>query len=299
MKTENLLPHLFEAAYIVDENRKIIYWNEISEKITGYKSEEVVGKYCYQNILRHVTDTGIRLCHQGCPLLNSIETKTINISKVYLHHKDGYRVPVTVKTIPYYDENDHMFKAIEVFTDMQDEKTLFKENKTLKREVLTDKLTQVYNRGFLDYQINTCIKEFNTFKTRFAILFLDIDFFKKVNDTYGHDAGDKVLTKIAKTISLNIRKNDFVGRYGGEEFVVILRDISEESMIQIAEKIRILIRGTDILFDDKLINVTVSIGCSYYREGLSQEEFLKEADANMYKAKETGRDKVVTNEKTN
>ncbi len=293
MDTKALLSELFEAAYIVDEKRKILFWNKKCEEITGYKAKEIVGKYCYDNTLRHVTATGKRLCHDGCPLFDSIKTGNINVADVFLHHKEGYRVPVRIKTIPFYDESDGGYKAIEIFTDMQDEQELYKENKILKKETLIDSLTEVYNRKFLDYQITTCIKEFDVFGTPLGILFIDIDYFKNVNDIYGHDIGDKVLKNVSKNIKANVRKSDFVGRYGGEEFVVILRNISEEDIKIIAEKIRMLIQDSTFKINNNSINVTVSIGTAIQREGLNKDELLKIADTNMYKAKLNGRNNVV------
>ena len=293
MNITKLLDNLHEAAYIVDQNRKIVYWNKPAEIITGYKAEEIIGKHCYDNILRHVTETGQRLCHNGCPLLDSINNKQINEANVFLHHKKGYRVPVSVKTIPFYDEQEQVYKAVEVFTDVKDESTLYQENKQLQKEVITDTLTGVYNRYFIDYQIDTCIHEFNTFNTPFGILFIDIDHFKKVNDTYGHDVGDKVLKAVSKTIELNIRQEDYIGRYGGEEFVVILRHVSKDNIYKIAEKLRILIQEIDIKDNDNMINITVSIGCSHYAHTLNKLEIIKSADKKMYEAKQTGRNKVV------
>ncbi|XFA99120.1 diguanylate cyclase [Candidatus Izemoplasma sp. B36] len=293
MEITKLLEHLYEAAYIVDENRKILFWNKKAESITGYTKEEIIGKYCFDNILRHVTDSGQHLCHDGCPLFDSIKNNKINEAKVYLHHKKGYRVPVTVKTIPFYDEVDKKRKAIEVFTDIKNDKDLYVENKLLKQEVITDALTQVNNRYFIDYQLETCMREFDSFKTPFGVLFIDIDFFKKVNDQYGHAIGDLVLKAVSKTINLNIRYNDFVGRYGGEEFVVILRNITKEDLYNIAEKLRILIQEIEVNIEDISISVTVSIGCSHYIKPLTKEELIKDADKKMYQAKQSGRNKVI------
>ena len=287
-----LLGELYEPAYMVDEDRRIIYWNKQAEIVTGYKAEEIIGRFCYDNILRHVSATGKRLCHDGCPLLDSIKTKKVNESQVFLHHKRGFRVPVTVKTIPFYDEVEKKYKAVEVFTDFRDERTLYLENKELQEKVITDPLTGIYNRDFIDYQIDTCIHEFNAFNISFGVLFIDIDHFKKVNDTFGHDIGDKVLVAVTQTIKVNIRMEDFVGRYGGEEFIVILRNINKENLFNTAEKLRMLIEGLDIETKRGKLGVTVSIGCSHYGETLSKEEIIKQADQKMYNAKESGRNKV-------
>lgn len=295
MNVLTLLPHLFEAAYVVDENRKILYCNEMFEKITGYKKDEIIGRYCYDNILRHVSNSGKHLCHDGCPLQESMSKSRINQAKLYLHHKQGYRIPVNVKTIPYIDETTQKQNGIEIFSDLREESLVNQENRKLKKSVSTDELTQIFNRRFMDYQLNTSINEYRTFKTPLALLFLDLDHFKEVNDKYGHDVGDLVLKTIAKTLVFNIKQNDFVGRFGGEEFIVLLRDVSVEEMRLVAEKLRSLISKTTIkVSDEQQIEVTVSIGCSYYRETMTKDDLIKEADTFMYKAKNTGRNKVVS-----
>jgi diguanylate cyclase (GGDEF)-like protein/PAS domain S-box-containing protein len=294
MDHEKLLQNLFEGAYIVDDERKILTCNKVFEEITGYTKEDVVGKHCYNNILRHVSDSGKLLCHDGCPLQDSIRNNKVNDAKVYLHHKKGYRVPVQVRTIPFVDDESGKTFAIEIFTDYLKESKVYVENRKLKKDLITDGLTQVYNRRFFDYQLESSIKEYSIFNMPLALLFLDIDLFKLVNDTYGHEAGDRVLKSVAKSLLLNIRKGDFVGRYGGEEFVILLRNVTREEMGMVAEKLRLLISNTNTyLENNKSISVTVSIGAVYYQQGMSKEMLIKEADELMYQAKESGRNKVI------
>ncbi|MFW5842227.1 MAG: diguanylate cyclase [Bacillota bacterium] len=294
MDPKHLLNTLFEAAYIVDENRKILYWNDACEAITGYTKDDVVGHYCYDNILRHVTEEGKQLCHDGCPLQDTIRRGIINEATVYLHHKKGYRVPVSVKTIPFLDDTDGTSKAIEFFTDVPSKAKLYQEHRKLKESSSIDTLTQLYNRAFLDYQIETSINEANTFDTGIGILFIDIDHFKDVNDTYGHQAGDKVLQMIAKTLALNVRSHDFVGRYGGEEFIVLLRDIDLPSLQMVAQKLRILVQEATTFIDDYTpIKVTISIGGSLYTHTHTKHAWIKQADEAMYQAKAKGRNRVV------
>ena len=115
VEINELIPYLFEGVYVVDKDRKIIYWNEGSERITGYQSEEVVNKHCFDNILQHVDEEGKLLCFSGCPLQYTLETGVINHANIYLRHKKGYRVPVSVKSIPIYDNDNKVIAAIEIY----------------------------------------------------------------------------------------------------------------------------------------------------------------------------------------
>lgn len=294
MDLKKITENLFEPAYLVDENRKIVAWNNECEKVTGYLASEVTGNYCYDNILRHITDNGKQLCHDGCPLQESIKSGKINSADVYLHHKEGYRIPVRVKTIPVTDNDGKISMALEVFTDKRDEDTLYRENRKLKMKMLTDPLTKLYNRRFMDYQIKMAFNEAQVFKTNPGIIFMDIDDFKNVNDTYGHETGDKVLKALANTIRHNVRQSDFPGRFGGEEFIVLIRDTSKDEILQIAEKLRKLIEMLTITTkNEEILNITVSAGCAIMNEKDNPQTLIDEADKNMYTAKKQGKNKVV------
>jgi len=287
----DLIPHLFEGVYVVDKNRKIIFWNKSSELITGYKSEEVVNANCFQNILRHVTIDGVELCHNGCPLHNTLKTGKVNSGELFLHHKDGHRIPVSVKTFPVYDDNKNITAAIEVFTDSRERDEAFSENRRLKKMLIVDELTKVYNRRHLDFYLKNIKQEFNEYGTPFGVLFFDIDFFKNVNDTYGHNVGDKVLKLIARTLKANIRIEDVIGRWGGEEFIAVIRAVDENELTYVAEKMRKLVEKSSIKISGKDLSVTVSIGGTMYKKGETIKEVIARADKNMYESKDTGRNK--------
>lgn len=288
----NLMENMFDGVYVVDTNRKILYWNKGSEKITGYTAEEVVNSHCYRDILRHVNADGFSLCANGCPLTDTLKTGEIVQYDVFLHHKLGHRVPVTVKTMPVFDENGEVVAAIEVFTDTRFNESKYTENLELKKLVEFDALTQIYNRRYIDFVLKTSIEESQEFKTGFGILFIDIDDFKVVNDTYGHLIGDEVLKTITKTIKDNIQPSDLVGRWGGEEFVIILKKADLKSVQEIGELIRVLCENTVIPVEDKEISVTVSIGGAIYEKNDSIDSLVKRADNLMYQSKSKGKNTV-------
>lgn len=157
---------------------------------------------------------------------------------------------------------------------------------------LTDALTGLYNRRHFD---NTVEREFLRSKRYggdLTIAIIDIDFFKKINDTYGHLCGDYVLKEVAYLISDNFRKTDLVFRYGGEEFVALLTETSLESAKIPLERLRKKIENSDFIYDGQKINVTVSIGASV-NNAKTVTEFLDNADKALYKAKNAGRNKLI------
>jgi diguanylate cyclase (GGDEF)-like protein len=160
-------------------------------------------------------------------------------------------------------------------------------NKTLKSASETDHLTGIGNRRFLDHKIN----EFKGKDVQMAFLLLDIDHFKNINDNFGHDAGDEILIAIAETIQRLCRKNDLFARIGGEEFVILSVNSTEESACLFAERIRSCIEGMARSFES---TVTVSIGVALGNMKKSQyDDLYKQADIALYSAKNHGRNKVV------
>ena len=152
-----------------------------------------------------------------------------------------------------------------------------------------DFLTGIYNRHGLNEIVNQKIGEFKRFKRDFSVIFFDIDFFKKVNDTYGHDIGDYVLKNIALIVTENIRKSDIFGRWGGEEFIIFLPETSIEDAISLAEKLR---KTIQIHAFYEIESITCSFGVTYLKENESKSSLLKRVDELLYMAKEDGRNCV-------
>ena len=163
-------------------------------------------------------------------------------------------------------------------------------NKTLKRKADFDELTSLYNR----YGLNELLSERKSENKSFYIAITDIDFFKKINDTYGHNAGDEVLKKLSsKLVELN-KHSIVVGRWGGEEFLIIGdSSLGHQEFKMVLENFRSNIEKKAFNVNGKKINVTVSIGIAKFNNKSSIEDNIKEADINLYKAKEIGRNKIV------
>jgi len=280
-----------EAVYIVDRDRKILYFNPVAEEISGFKSEDLVDSHCFDNTLNHVDDTGKNLCLDGCPLLVSIRENKVSDHFVYLHHKYGHRVRVHVRSIPYI-ENDEVVGAIEVFTDETQKSAMIDELIIHKHMAMLDPLTGLFNRRFLTERFPSMLVD-NAHEGKLGILFIDIDNFKIINDQYGHLAGDEVLKSVASTIQYNLKTHDYVLRYGGEEIVAFLKNVNEEDLIFIAEKLRILVMKSSTRTARHELSVTVSIGATMALQNETIEDGIHRADIAMYAAKVAGKNKTV------
>ncbi len=288
---KEILDSLYEGVYFVDNDRKITFWNKAADRITGYSSDEVLGKYCYDNLLEHVDDAGTCLCLSECPLKKTILDGCKRETTVYLKHKEGHRISVAVKTIPMYN-NGEIVGAVEFFQDDNEIVTLNKRVDHLKSLALYDQLTQLPNRRYIDTFLSNQLREFNELGLSFGILMMDVDHFKIFNDTYGHIVGDDVLKMLGKTFKNALRRTDIIGRWGGEEFIGILRGVSEEALIKIAEEIRTLVEKSELTIDEKCLNVTISIGATIVKENDTAMSIQNRADEALYLSKHNGRNRV-------
>jgi diguanylate cyclase (GGDEF)-like protein/PAS domain S-box-containing protein len=289
---KQMLENMYEGVYFVDKERKITLWNNSAVRITGYTAQEVINSHCYDNILNHVNDDGVMMCLNGCPLHASITDGQIREGGFYLMHKNGHRVSVAVKVMPLYKEGE-IIGGIEVFIDDSHLAESNKEINRLKSFALFDELTELPNRRYINSFLDSRIKEFYELKIKFGLVMMDIDNFKKVNDTYGHDVGDLVLKNVAKTLISSYRQSDLVGRWGGEEFLAVLTGIDENSIKKTTEKVRSLVENSVTKYSKGSINVTISAGVSLFNENDTLEKALKRVDDAMYKSKLGGRNRVT------
>lgn len=196
------------------------------------------------------------------------------------------------------EEATHSLQA-SLDTMAQEMTQLRKEVERLNNEASTDALTRVSNRRAFDIALERAISSSKMNSTRLSLLILDIDHFKNFNDQFGHVIGDKVLRFVATMLQKNVKGNDTVARFGGEEFAVILPETAYEDALSVAENVRKRICAqtlSDSAENIKLGSVHVSVGGALYRYGESAEEFIHRADKCLYQAKNNGRNKVVGEE---
>ena len=163
---------------------------------------------------------------------------------------------------------------------------------TLEHEALTDGLTGMHNRRYFDDAMSEYLDQFRKIAKPIGLMILDLDHFKKVNDTYGHDVGDEVLRQIARCLQEFTRYHDVVARLGGEEFAVVAPNMSRESLFKLADRIRHAISSLNIKSGNVTLRVTMSIGLAIWDHKETADELYKRADMQLYQAKRTGRNRV-------
>jgi diguanylate cyclase (GGDEF)-like protein len=204
-------------------------------------------------------------------------------------HSSGQRVPVHLTVTPML-ENGQLVGAEVVFQDISLRKAMEQE---LQRLATTDSLTGLPNRRHFMEQLEYELARIKRFGKPASLLMLDLDHFKRVNDTYGHAAGDAVLRHFAELAQTSLREIDLIGRLGGEEFGVLLPGTTQPGAIELAERLREAVAAAPVMAGEHQIPVTVSIGIAEFDPtDPHPDDILARADVALYKAKESGRNRV-------
>ncbi len=288
----DVLDNLYDGVYFLDLQRKIFFWNKGAERITGYLAADVLGRRCADDVLCHVDKQGRNLCRDGCPAAAVLKDGQRREAEVYLLHKNGFRKPVRTRVAPIEDASGRIAGVMEIFSDDTSPENLRRRVALLEKLSSLDPLTHLPNRRSMEATIASRLAETHRYGVTFGVLFIDIDHFKSVNDTYGHETGDHVLRLVAKTLARSLRPFDLSGRWGGEEFLAVILNVDVAHLGVVAERVRALIAATRIPLEDNYLSVSVSIGGTLARAGDSPETLLNRADQFMYRSKMEGRNRV-------
>ncbi len=286
-----LLDNLDDAVYFVNRDRKITYWNEAAENLSGYSSGEVMGKNCFES-LAHVDGCGKSLCSSGCMVSAVLADGKNRQSEIYLRHKGGYRLPVSVRVLPMRNGDGTIVGAMQVYSDARKKNA---ENRVVELERLAfrDALTGLPNRRFMELKVEQGLEEHVRFDRLYGLLLFDLDRFKSVNDSHGHDVGDALLKAVSETLSHGLRPVDIVGRWGGEEFLVLMPDLDAIGLGDLAERCRALIAQSSVPNSSNRVSVTASIGATVLSHADTAESAIRRADELMYQSKKSGGDRTT------
>jgi diguanylate cyclase (GGDEF)-like protein/PAS domain S-box-containing protein len=291
---KTLLDNLYDGVYVLDRERRIVYWNRGAERITGFRDDQVVQNCCRDDILVHVDEEGTVLCPTDrCPAFKTMLDGLPYELEVFVRHRDGHRVPVLTRIAPLKN-NGEIVGAVEIFSDntrVFEARTRIEE---LERMALLDPLTQVGNRRYGEIRLKSALGELDRYAWPFGVLMIDIDRFKLINDGYGHAAGDLVLKTVAQTLINALRSSDVVVRWGGEEFLALTPNTKTPQIHMVAHKMRGLVEHSAVRTDVGRLGVTISVGATTAHVGDTESSLIERADRLMYQSKERGRNRVTT-----
>ena len=277
-----------DGLIVMDKDGMVTYINPEAERILGWHSDELVAKQGHEAFHAHEGD------ESSCSILNVMNTRQLYRSKdEEFRRKNNTIIPVTLNAAPLTSDTGEEGVVIS-FQDFSEIKHYQEKIHSL---AYRDALTGLPNRRVLEDRLRQAIALSKRHSCYLGLMFLDLDHFKEVNDTYGHDAGDILLKEIAGRLEHCVRETDTVVRMGGDEFIVLLAEVTApENVTTVAEKI-IQVVGQPVMLPEGEARVGVSIGIVVaHGDGVTGESLMQEADAAMYEAKRAGKNRFIVRE---
>ncbi|HEX3727085.1 MAG TPA: diguanylate cyclase [Pirellulales bacterium] len=287
-----LLDNMYDAVIFVDCNLEIVFWNRGTERLTGIAADSVLHSTWSPGLIG-MRDEKVGNWNQcDCPIAYCLATGIQSLRRLLVANRSRRPVAVDVQTIPVVSGEGFMHGAAMLLHDVSGEASLEQQCQNLQERASTDPLTQVANRAQFDQSYQTFVHAHLEQKTPCSLIICDIDHFKRVNDTYGHQAGDEVLRNFGHLLKSECRPGDLVARYGGEEFVALCADCNIATAARRAEHLR---KSIGELPQPALHGrgITVSFGVTEIQPGDTPDSMLRRADRALLDAKQSGRNTVV------
>jgi diguanylate cyclase (GGDEF)-like protein/PAS domain S-box-containing protein len=295
----HLIENMSDGILVLDAQYRIVDINPAMEKFIEEKASFYMGKNAFDVFQPWMKKTDL--------LLNGVETRTeLRVPKDPSRYLD-------LRVTPLYDKRQLLNGQLMVFRDITERKHVEKRlryvndrlqtqlieigllQSKLREQAIRDPLTNLFNRRYLEETLDRELARAAREDYPVCVIMIDLDHFKRVNDTYGHEAGDKVLKALAITLSEQCRRGDFACRYGGEEFVVVMPNIKTDTAYERAEMIRKSLNSLHVPYGHYNLSITISMGIACYPvNGDTRESILHAADQAMYGAKEAGRDHILS-----
>lgn len=290
-----VLDGLYDGVCVTDGSAVIIYWNKGAERITGFTEEDVIGVGCSDNVFLRMNSGGDpNYISAYCPMDASRQNSKELQEELFIPHKNGHRFPVLSRSFPALGENGEILGSVRIFTDRRDIYECREKIADLEKMSMLDSLTNLGNRRHMEMHLQRNLDGMRRYGWSFGVFFIDIDDFKQINDTHGHQVGDDILKMVANTVLGSLRLSDVVGRWGGDEFVAAVQHVNNELLQVIGTKIRNLIRYSGLFIQDKgKLRVTASIGATMAKPGDEIGDIMKRSDRLMYQSKKRGKNTLT------
>ncbi|MGD8176171.1 diguanylate cyclase [Marinimicrobium sp. ARAG 43.8] len=300
----DLLQTIEVGIVVLDADNCVRLWNGFMENHSGIAAEQAVG----QDLFALFDDLPRAWLERKLSAVRLLHTRSFSVweQRPYLFRFRNRRPitgsePLMFQNITFFPVTNHHVEVdsvgllvYDVTETASDRRQLERTNAQLRRLSQIDGLTGLYNRVTWESFLSTEFERHRRYRTEAALVMLDIDHFKPINDTYGHPAGDEVIRQIASLIKFNLRQPDIAGRYGGEEFAVILPETDLDGARIFAERMREVVEQQIIQWADVPLQITVSLGVAPLSETYHRSDhWLKAADEALYRAKGSGRNQVV------
>jgi PAS domain S-box-containing protein/diguanylate cyclase (GGDEF)-like protein len=274
-----ILEGLPNGLYVVDRDRKILFWNQGAEHITGYRGQEVVGRHCQDNLLMHCDENYQMLCGEHCPLKDTMSDGHPREANVYLRHKEGHRVPVRVRAIPIRDADGSIVGAAETFDERHDlpELQMHPNAKAVHNHL--DDRTGVSDLSSMRSYLDACLRDYQEDHIPFGVLLIAIDGLAEFQKSYGGLAVAKILQVVAATLAKSLREGDLVGDWTDGRFLALVMNCPPATLAQVVFMLKRVVSVAEISWWGERVSVTVSIGGAAIRPGDTASSLLARCES--------------------
>lgn len=288
---DKLLDAISDAVIYLDSAGQILSWNRAAERFSGHRAETIIHRKWSVDLMRLTSDSGGDVAPSDCPFANVVTGRSQYQSRYMIRHSEDISYTVHVTGLPVFTAKNELSGVILLVRDASTQASLEQRVQTLHAIATKDTLTKVANRSELTRRLPEFVQTHLQSGNPGALLICDIDYFKRINDTHGHQAGDDALVTFAAILEESARSDDFVARFGGEEFVMLCGGCDIANAIAKAEDIRRIVEKTPIpALKGK--TMTASFGVTELQIGDTEETLLARADRALLFAKESGRNRV-------
>lgn len=300
-KQKDMLSLLLDAYCIVDADNKVVAFNIAFSEMCGLSFKKILKVADFAELIRVVP------ANRECPTLEIMrEGKFTRIDELGATTEAYPSLKMIIAGMPIVSPDGKTLGAVVTIRNVSAENELQAKYYDRMRESIQDGLTGLFNKVYSEERLLRMIQLAYREEVPLSIVLCDIDFFKKVNDTKGHQAGDYVLSNVARLMKDQGRESDIVGRFGGEEFLAILWNTNTEGALVFAERVRTAVAEANIVFNGEKVGVTVSLGTSTFIDTWNikteakrtMKELIASADEALYEAKRGGRNKTVQHTKS-
>lgn len=289
---KKLIDNMHDGVLFVDSQCKILLWNTGAERLTGVSGAAACGRILLPNLLDMCNSREQRITNEECPIAHAVATGVQWLGRVSVMGRQGRRISVDLHAIPVRTVEGTIHGATVLLHDVSSETSLEEKCQALHAQVAKDPMTQVANRAEFDRMLINFVAAHQESSLPCSLIMCDIDHFKSINDTHGHQAGDAAIITFASLLKTMCRSGDLVARYGGEEFAVLCADCNNAAAARKAESIR---KSLSEVKHQCLGNaaITASFGVTELQAGDTPETMLRRADRALLQAKDQGRNQVV------
>jgi diguanylate cyclase (GGDEF)-like protein/PAS domain S-box-containing protein len=289
---KKLIDNMHDGVLFVDSQSTIVLWNTGVERLTGVSSAAACGRTFLPTLMDMCNNREQRVANEDCPIAHAIATGVQWLGRVSIMGRQGHHIAVDLHAIPVRSNDGAIHGATVLLHDVSSETSLEEKCQALHAQVAKDPMTQVANRAEFDRMLNNFVAAHQESNLPCSLVMSDLDHFKSINDTHGHQAGDEAIITFASLLKSMCRSGDLVARYGGEEFAILCADCTNAAAARKAESIR---KALSEVKHSYLGNnsFTASFGVTELQTGDTPETMLRRADRALLQAKDQGRNQVV------